>query len=105
MNDMAEYFSDKDRIKQLESENELLRAKLKKSQTLSSKHKIKWRKLYEEYNAPIVTRSDKALILIEQKHNGMIDITLKEIAKRCFVTYQHARCLSSKYKRGLNNEH
>ena len=99
MSDMDEYFSLQDRIKGLEAENESLRIKLKKSQTLTSKHKAKWRKLYEEYNAPIVTRSDKALILIAQYHSGMIDITLKEIAKKCFVTYQHVRGLSSKYKR------
>lgn len=94
MSDITQYFAMEDRIKQLESDNKLLRKKLKSEQSLSSKHKVKWRKLYEEHNPPIVTRSDKAMILIAQKNNGELKMTLRQIASKCFITYQHARSLS-----------
>ena len=101
MNDLTRYFKLQNDVERLNVENELLRKKLKTSQSLSSKLKRKWDKLYEEYNPPIVTRSDKAMILIIQKHNGELDITLKQIAKQCFVSYDHCRSLSSKHLRSL----
>ena len=94
MSDLGDYFSQQSEIEQLKAEVELLRKKLKTSQAATSKHKVKWRKLYEKHNPPIVTRSDKAMVLIRQKRAGKLKITLREIATQCFITYQHSRSLS-----------
>lgn len=97
MDDLTQHFSLQDRIEELEGEVKMLRKKVKTEQMLKSKYK----KLYEKHKPPKVTRSDKAMILIEQIHKGEIDITLREISKQCFVTYNHVCYLSCKYRRTL----
>ena len=98
MSDLHDHFSLSDRISDLEAENLLLRKKLKASQNLTSKNKVKWRKLYEQHNPPIVTRGDKAMVLIDQKYKGELTITFKQIAKQCFVTHNHVLGLAIKYR-------
>ena len=93
-----EYFSDKDRIIELELQNALLRKKLKSSQSLVSKTKIKWQNLNSKHSKNTGARGEQALELIKQKNMGEIKITLQAIAKQCFITYQHVKDISSKYK-------
>ena len=101
MGDLTQHFSLQDRIEELEEEVKMLRKKVKTERMLKSKYNVKYKKLYEKHNPPKLTRSDKAMILIDQKHKGEIDITLREIAKQCFVDYKHVCNLSCKYRKTL----
>ena len=94
--DMSEYFSDKDRIKELEARNEILLKKLKTSQKLYSEQRIKWRKLHDLHN---VTRADKATKLIAQICSGNINMTLDEVASRCCINLKYVKELLLKHQR------
>lgn len=101
MSDIGDYFSQQNEIVELKAEVKMLRRKVKTEQMLKSKYKVRWQKIRDKYMPPVLTRSDKAMILIEQKHKGTLKITLKQISKQCFVTYNHACNLSYKYLKGL----
>lgn len=101
MNDLTQYFELQNKVEHLETEKKLLRKELTRALNSKTIYMAKWKKLYEQHNPPIVTRSDKAMILIVQKHNGEIDLKLKQIAKQCFITYSCCKQLSSKHLRSL----
>ncbi|HHZ96088.1 MAG TPA: hypothetical protein EYN67_11160 [Flavobacteriales bacterium] len=96
MSDLGDYFSQQSEIEQLKAEVALLRKKLTASHVKASKYKVRWRKLYEKHNPPIMTRGDKAMVLIKQKRAGTLKITLREIAAQCFITYDRVRHVASK---------
>ncbi len=77
MCDLAEYFSDKDRIKELED-------KLNTARRIASRYK----QMYEESKGKkLLTRSDKARLLIKELKNTDRPVNLiRSIAKKCFLT-------------------
>lgn len=104
--DMSEYFSDKDQIKileeiirDLECSNIAIRKKLKLSQGNSSKLKKKYQQMNDAHNEQTVTRRKNAMTLIANRFNGEVKITLGDIAKKCFLTYQYVRYLSNDYNK------
>lgn len=81
MSDLSEYFSDKDRIKELELEVKLLTKKLKLEVGYKSKYKLKWLEMKP------ITRGEKALLLIEQLKSTDNPIKLiRAIAKKCYLS-------------------
>ena len=48
-----------------------------------------------------VTRSNKVIHLIDERKKGIINITLRQISVKCFVTYQFVRKLSMHYNHRL----
>ena len=81
MNDLKSYFSQQDKIKQLESEVELWK---KKYNTIISKG--------------LSVRAEKALRLLKQGN-----MTHREISEKVFLSLYHIRRLSSELKKGLRD--
>jgi len=84
MNDLAEYFSDKERIKELEVELELMTVKLKNEQD----YKRNWRRKYKNLAGKmILTRGQKALALIKElRTTDKPTKLIRAIAKTCFLS-------------------
>ena len=86
-----------------ESEIAYLKLRLRRAITSKSKMKERHKKLRESVKTTI-TRSDRARLLIELKWNGKLEITLKGIAKKVFLSYAAVNELSSEYKKGLKGK-
>ena len=97
MNDLSEYFSDKDRIKHLERQVVNLIAG-------KSKWKLRCEKLQgkqpEKVSKP--PRLANARPLIINWHNGDKSLTFKQIADRCYLTEQDIKNISCKIRKELN---
>ena len=83
MSDLSEYFSQQDRIKELECELALARGVITKERHDKSRYKILYENLKGE-RAP--TRKEKALLLIKElKSTGKPTNLIRAIAKKCFL--------------------
>ncbi len=95
MSDLAEYFSDKDRIKELELQVKTLENDLKREIKLKSKWKCKYLKDNPVYNQQKLARSHKAVaMIISNNQKGRI-MKLKKIAKDCFLSHIYVGYLSA----------
>ena len=93
--DMSEYFSNKNRVEELEKQVKLLIAG-------KSKWKRKYEKLYSKNPTIRVTRTSKARALVVNWLGGDKSLTFKEIAKKCFLTHQDIKNISLKLRKELN---
>ena len=96
--DLTTYFSLQDRI--VELEKQLIEEAEKVTKLTKKQYKLqyKYNKLYEKYNGEKpITRSQKAVILIKAKG----DLSLREIADKCFITYSSVLRLSMRVSRGI----
>ena len=92
MNDLSEYFSQQDRIKELESELIIANKKRKNQEDAKNKYKRMYRKLKGEKE--VLTRKEKALSLIKNlKGTGKPYSLIKEIAERCCFSFSTVRDL------------
>ena len=84
MSDLAIYFSDKDRIKELEVELKFMTTKHKNEQD----YKRNWRRKYKELaGVTIMNRGQKALALIKELKSTDKPVKLiRAIAKQCFLS-------------------
>ncbi len=94
MDDLAEYFSDKDRIKELEKQVSLLTSS-------KSKWKLKCEKLQGKQTIKVTlpSRSDNAKTFILAWHNREKSLTFKQIAEKCFLTHQDVKNISCKLRK------
>ena len=98
-NDLANYFSLQDRIKDLEAE--LLAMTLQHAKEVKTLIRAKQRARLETQRALLKDkRPEWALRLIKERNDGK-DITLKEIAKECRMAYQRVLIISNEVKAGL----
>lgn len=88
-----------------EYEQEIADLKLRLRRAITSKSKMKERhKKLRESVKTTITRSEKARFLIELKRNGKLEMTLKDIAEKVFLSYATVKELSSEYKKGLEDK-
>lgn len=95
--DMSIYFSNQDRIKELERQVvNLISGK--------SKWKLRFEKLQgkQPKKVAIPSRKSKAIPLIINWHNGDKSLTFKQIAEKCFLTCNDIRTISCKLRKELN---
>lgn len=91
MSDLAEYFSDKARIKELEKQVADITLKFTNELKLKNKYKSKLELISGE---KIKTRGDKAVELIKKLKPCEYDFAyIKEIAKKCFLSETHIKRL------------
>ena len=90
-NDMSEYFSDKDRIKELEAQLSEAEDIIIKERRLKSKYKIKCEKL--SGNRPL-TKGQKATIMIKKvQGTGERKVLIAIIARELFMSVGAVRAL------------
>ena len=84
MNDLADYFSDKDRIKELEIELNLMTIKYQNQMSYKSKYKLKYEELLGHKEK---TRGEKALLLIKElKQTDKPMKLIRAIARKCYLS-------------------
>ena len=89
MSDLADYFSDKARIKELEIELELMTIKYKNQMSYKSKYKLKFEELVGHKEK---TRGEKAALLVKELKGTDKPIKLmRAIAEICFLSYSQVR--------------
>ena len=90
MDDLSEYFSDKDRIKELEKQVRLL-------QINNSKWKVKYYAISQA--EPRESRTSQARELIKAWHRGDDSFTLREIGDKFCLEYSTVKSISSNLRR------
>lgn len=92
---MSEYFSDKDKIKELEIKLVAMTKKYKAELGYKSKYKLKFENLLGE---KLPTRGQKALLLIKElKSTDRPGVLIRAIAKKCFLSENHVTDLWYKH--------
>jgi len=87
MSDLDNYFSQQDKIDQLQAEIKRLKAKILNEQCSKSKYK---RALKEETGKKELTRGKKAMELISKlKGTNKPTKLIREIARKCFLSETH----------------
>lgn len=92
MNSINEYFSLQDRIDELEREVKLLKRKV----SVFHERECRTNKKIASLIGKKETRTQKAIALIKESQ-----FTLKDIAKKCCMTYGSVRDVSSKINKGV----
>jgi len=91
MIDLADYFSDKEKI-----------IRLNKQIILLQKNNSKWKRKYENLNSSKPTirknRTSKAEVLVRSFIKGDRSLTFREMAKKCFLSIETIKNISYKLR-------
>lgn len=86
MTDIEEYFSDKDRIKELEKQVESLQKRAVINRNDKYKYKLRVERFFKCGGVSIERMPrERAIFLIKLVNEGLITLTIKQIAAVCFI--------------------
>jgi len=99
MSDLSDYFSDKDRIKELEAEVDNLKTKLKSILTQKN-NALSCNRLYKRLLGITYKPSLKEKAILMIKKRGATGFSLREIASKVGLSYSRIKVFSMYINRG-----